>query len=348
MNWLSYLRPLTTAAVFLSFSCALPADDKTVAYEGTEGPGQGKQIVLISGDEEYRSEEALPMLAQILAKHHGFNCTVLFSLDENGVIDPNNEANVTGLEALESADLMIIFTRFRKPAQGMQYVDAYIKAGKPVIGLRTATHAFAGLTGEYARYNNGYDGENWKGGFGREVLGEMWINHHGHHGQESTRGIIVEQAKKHPIVQGIQPGEIWGTTDVYGVRLPLPGDSQTLVLGQVLRGMHQDDEPVDGPKNQPMMPIAWTKTYQGANGATGRVFTTTMGASQDFVAPGLRRLVINAVYWTLGMESQIDTNRSIEFVSPFSPTAFGFKNEPGYWQKIGRRPEDFRPAAVQP
>ena len=28
-------------------------------------------------------------------------------------------------------------------------------------------------------------------------------------------------------------GEIWGSTDVYGVRLPLPGDSKPLVLGQV-------------------------------------------------------------------------------------------------------------------
>ena len=145
-------------------------------------------------------------------------------------------------------------------------MDDYLKTGKPVIGLRTATHAFAGLKGKFAHYNNGHRGDKWPDGFGREILGEKWIKHHGHHGRQSTRGIIPNSAQNHPIVTGIKYGEIWGTSDVYGVRLPLPGDSQTLVLGQVLKGMQPDDDAVEGEKNDPMMPVAWSKTYRSEDG----------------------------------------------------------------------------------
>ena len=90
------------------------AADPWVVYDGYDGPGKGKHVVLISGDEEYRSEEALPQLGKILAKRHGFNCTVLFAVDPaTGTIDPNNLSNIPGLEALKTADLMILFTRFR-------------------------------------------------------------------------------------------------------------------------------------------------------------------------------------------------------------------------------------------
>ncbi len=329
-------------ALFASF-ISLARADGWVEYPGGQGVGNGKHIVLISGDEEYRSEETMPMLGRLLSEHYGFKCTVLFSLAEDGTIDPNNQANITGLQALETADLMIIATRFRNPPdRDMKYIDDYLKQGKPVIGLRTATHAFSGLKGQFARYNNGYSGPEWQDGFGREILGEKWISHHGHHAVESTRGIIADDAKQHPIVRGIQPGEIWGTTDVYGVRLPLPGDCQTLVYGQVLEGMNKDDKPVEGKKNDPMMPVVWTKTYQTADGKTGRVVTTTMGASQDFVEPGLRRLVVNAVFWCLGMEDQITPDLKIAIVGDFHPTAFGFKRpEEGHWEKLGRRPEDY-------
>jgi hypothetical protein len=58
------------------------ADDPGVVYDGFDGPGNGKHVVLVSGDEEYRSEEGLPQLGKILAKRHGFKCTVLFAVDQ--------------------------------------------------------------------------------------------------------------------------------------------------------------------------------------------------------------------------------------------------------------------------
>jgi hypothetical protein len=334
------------------------AGDAWVEYRGQTGPGQNKHIVLISGDEEYRSEEALPQLGKILAKHHGFTCTVLFAVDpKTGIINPNVQTNIPGLATLASADLMIIFTRFRGlPDDQMTHINTYLAQGKPVLGLRTATHGFLFKADTpWKHYQNGYKGDRkaWADGFGRLVLGEKWINHHGHHKHESTRGIIAPQAIQHSIVRGIKDGDIWGPTDVYGVRLPLPGDSQPIVLGQVLTrkgefvtdepfyGMRADDgPPVPGPKNNPMMPIAWTKTYRIPAGQQGRVFTSTIGAATDLVSAGTRRLLVNGVYWCLGIEQAIPaTGTCVDLVGEYHPT--GYQSHPNsYWSTQTTRPAD--------
>jgi type 1 glutamine amidotransferase len=309
------IRPATRARI----------TNPRLVYPGGDGPGKGKHIVLISGDEEYRSEEAQPQLGKILAKRHGFKCTVLFAVDPaTGKIDPTVLNNIPGLEALKTADLMIIATRFRDlPDDQMRHIVEYVDAGKPIIGMRTATHAFnipAGKT--YSRY--GWQSTEWDGGFGRQVLGETWINHHAAHGKESTRGVAVwhKGVENQPILRGCE--DIWGPTDVYTVRLPLPGDSQPLVMGQVLSGMNPTDKPVAGVKNDPMMPVAWIKTYKGAQGQTGRVFTTTMGSSVDLLSEGLRRLLVNAAYWCVGMEDKIPERANVELVGKYKPTPFGF------------------------
>ncbi|MEW4528651.1 ThuA domain-containing protein [Maioricimonas sp. JC845] len=312
------------------------ADHEWVVYDGFDGPGNGKHIVLISGDDEYRSEEALPQLGKILAKRHGFKCTVLFAVDPaTGEIKPDHQTNIPGLEALESADLVVLFTRFRNlPDEQMKYFDAYVKAGKPIVAMRTSTHAFnIPDDATYASYS--WRSKQWDGGFGRQVLGETWISHHGRHGKQSTRGIIAEGMESHPILTGIESGSIWGPTDVYGVRLPLPGDSKPLLLGAVLEGMSPDDEPVDGKQNDPMMPIAWTKSYQMPGGKAGKTFTTTMGASQDLQNESLRRMLVNACYWALDMTDQIPEKANVDIVGEYRPTPFGF----GSYQK-GMRPED--------
>jgi type 1 glutamine amidotransferase len=324
------LSPLLVA-LLLAHVAARPlrADDLWLQVAGAAGPGQGKHVVLISGDEEYRSEEALTQLAKILATHHGFTCTVLYAIDpKSGEISPNTGNNIPGLEALAKADLMVIATRFRNlPDEQMKHIDDYLRAGKPVIGMRTATHAFnIPKDRTYAHYGNGYGGDkkDWADGFGRLVLGEKWISHHGHHGKESTRGLIAPDAKDHPILRGIADGDIWGPTDVYGVRLPLPGDSKPLVLGQVLVGMTPDSAPVEGKKNDPMMPVAWTKTYVVDGGPSGRVFTTTMGSSTDMAAEGTRRMLVNACYWAVGLDDKIPSKSCVDVVGTFEPTPFGF------------------------
>jgi hypothetical protein len=335
----------------------LPAPFVGSAYADpwTVYKGSGKRIVLISGDEEYRSEEALPQLGKILAAHHGFQCTVLFAIDPaDGSINPEIRNNIPGLEALREADLMIIATRYRElPDEQMRFVDEYVHSGKPVIGMRTATHAFhygANSTSKYRHYHD-QDKATWPGGFGKQVLGETWISHHGHHGVQSTRGVIVSKEKGNPIVRGCE--DIWGPTDVYTVTLPLPGSATPLVLGQVLEGMNPDDKPVDGDyvierkgqkivkrPNDPMMPVAWTTSFTGRSGKTSRVFTTTMGAASDLVSEGMRRLLVNAVYWSLGMEGKIPKRADVSLVGDFQPTFFGFGKH-----KRGLKPSDYAWAA---
>jgi type 1 glutamine amidotransferase len=316
------------------------AADPWLALPGGEGPGQGKKIVLVSGDEEYRSEEALTQLGKILARHHGFDCTVLYAIDPaTGDISPSIVDNIPGLESLRTADLMVIATRFRNlPDEQMREIDAYLRAGRPVVGMRTATHAFNIPAGRaFHNYAWNHQGEVMPQGFGRQVLGETWISHHGRHGKESTRGLVAPEATDHPILRGINDGDIWGPTDVYGVRLPLPGDTRPLVLGQVLSDMQPGSAPVVGPKNDPLMPVAWTKTYSVAGGPSGRVFATTMGAATDMVAAGTRRLLVNGCYWAVGLEARIPAAANVDLVGEFVPTAFSFNGA-----RKGVKPADLR------
>src|SRR3990172_4058269 len=185
---------LASLALMCLASGTVKAGDPWVVYEGGEGPGKGKHIVFVTGDEEYRSEESMPQMAKILAQRHGFQCTVLFAINkETGEIDPNTVDNIPGLEALGTADLMVMFTRFRElPDEQMKQIVDYTNSGKPIVGLRTATHAFSyvkNASSEYAKYS--YQDKKFEGGWGRQVLGETWINHYGHHKVESTRGIVA-------------------------------------------------------------------------------------------------------------------------------------------------------------
>ena len=328
------------ASLLVAVAHAAAAADPWLELRGGDGPGKGKRIVLVSGDEEYRSEEALSQLAKILATRHGFDCTVLYAIDPaNGTIDPNKNDNIPGLEKLAGADVMVIATRFRNlPDDQMRHVDAYLKAGKPVVAMRTATHAFNIPEGRaYRRWSWDNPAAEFAQGFGRQVLGETWISHHGNHGGESTRGIVAPGAESHPILRGIAPGTIWGPTDVYGVRLPLPEDSEPLVLGAVLAGMKPDSEPVAGAKNEPMMPVAWTKSYAIDGGPKGRAFTTTMGAATDLAAEGTRRMLVNACYWAAGLEAKIPPESDVDVVGTFEPTPFGFNGA-----RKGLTPADYR------
>jgi hypothetical protein len=314
------------------FSAAFGADDR-LTMPGKQGPGKGKRIVLVSGDEEYRSEQALPQLARILSERHGFDCVVLFAIDpKDGSINPNYASNIPGLETLDSADLLVLFTRFRDlpDAQMKHFVD-YVDSGRPIVAIRTATHAFELKTSKtYQRYS--WNSKEWDGGFGRQILGETWIAHHGKHAVQSTRGIIAPGQENHPILRGIRSGEIWAPTDVYQVRLPLPGDAQPLILGQVLEGMNPADGPVAGKQNDPMMPVAWVKTD------SRRVFTTTMGSAQDMLNAPFRRLLVNACYWALKLENRIDPRSSVDLVGTYTPLPFKFGGH-----APGLKPSDLHP-----
>jgi type 1 glutamine amidotransferase len=309
---------LTCYATYIS-----QAQQQWVEYKSAKQPSNNKNIVFISGDEEYRSEEALPMLAQILAKKHGFNCTVLFSINPaDGTIDATNLSNIPGLEKLDSADLMVIFTRFRElPDEQMEHIDKYLKSGKPVIGMRTATHAFnykKDPGSKFSHYDFQSKSEGWQNGFGKKVLGETWVSHHGDHGKEGTRALTEGTNAKHPILTGVK--DIWCATDVYTIEKLHPG-AEVLLYGQPTKGMTPSSPPN---LRKSIMPVAWTTTYELQPGKKGRVFASTMGASIDLLNEDLRRLFVNACYWTVGLENEIPKKADVGFVTPYRPTMFGF------------------------
>lgn len=365
----------TAYACLLILSCNNPSTQRDVSkspklepskfwleLEGNPSLKKSKKIVLVSGDEEYRSEEMLPQLAKILAKQHGFDCKVLFAQDTSrlGIVDPNFTQNIPGTEILEDADLMILFTRFRAlPQKQMQYFQNYLEKGKPILAIRTATHAFnfKDKNDPWAHWGNYYDGEktDWHGGFGKKILGANWHTHHGHHKHQSTRGFPTETSSTHPITANIDIKKIWGATDVYGHPLPLPDDSEVLVLGETINragefdetdlffGMKSTDNEVATKNtasknnynpNNPMMPIVWTKSYQVEGGKKGTSLTSTIGASTDFLNKELRQLFVNATYFLLDLDVQ--KNPSVNFEGTYTPTQFSFHTDE-YWEKKDKK-----------
>ena len=319
------IRYIIASSVLLQLAIVSTSDAaEWVVYEGKSGPGYRKQIVFLSGDEEYRSEEGLPMLAKILAVRHGFKCTMLFPINPaNGTIDPVTLTNIPGMAALDSADLCVMALRFRElPDEQMKHFVDYLNAGKPIIALRTSTHAFQyehNRQSPYARYD--WRSQEWPGGFGQQVLGETWVSHHGEHGKESTRGVINETVKSHPILRGVS--DIWVPTDVYSVT-HLPADAHVLVRGQVLSGMKPTDPPVANSKNDPLMPLVWLREYTGSNSKASKIVTTTMGAAVDLQNEDLRRLLVNACYWCTGLAGEIPPKANVDYVGEYHPLWFGF------------------------
>ena len=322
-----FRRFIYSMALILSCSSVHAEDSpQWLTYPGGEGPGKGKQIVLIAADQEYRSEQSMPMMAKILSTHHGFDCTVLFCVNEKGEVDPTmpvhaekgkelKEHHIPGLEKLATADLVIFFTRLLTlPMSEREMIVKYVDSGKPFIALRTANHGFQ------APLPYKINGKQVK--WGSEVLGGEFLGHHGNWHADSTRGTIVPEQKDHPILIGVS--DIWGNSDVYRTYkegTSLPADCTALVWGQPLMGRNHDDAP--NPKLEPL-PVAWFKNWQTSEGKSARVFQSTMGSGTDLQSAGLRRLIINAAYWGMEMESAITATRSVEIVGPYKPLESGF------------------------
>jgi len=310
-----------------SISMAFAQNGKTfLQFEGKSGPGKGKNVVLISGDDEYRSEESMPMMAKILSERYGFNTTVLFPIEpETGNIVPSFQNNIPGLEHLEKADLVIMLIRFRDlPIDQMKDIEDYFKSGKPLIALRTSTHPFAIKDKDSPFFKWSWNSKipGWEGGFGQQIVGETWVAHHGIHKSEGTRALIdgVDRDADHPILRGVD--DIWAPTDVYSIK-NLPATANVLLYGQSTAGMTAE-APLMYEKS--IMPIAWTKEYSMDGGKTGKVLGSTLGSSLDFEAEDMRRLILNSSFWLLDMPDVITPDLSVDIVGNYQPTMFGFDN----------------------
>lgn len=330
----------------LALSCLLPgvaAALTSLTFEPPAGvPAKGRHVVFLSGDEEYRGEEALPMLAKVLSQRHGFRCTVLFALDPDGTINPDNQRSLADSAALDSADALVLALRFRQwPDEAMERFVRAFHRGVPLIALRTSTHAFNfPATSRWAAYAWNSKAP-WPGGFGKHVLGETWVTHWGKHKGEATRTVVADGVATDPLLRGVGP--IFGDSDVYEAYPP--ADARLLLRGLVLRGMNPGDAPAEHRKpratdkqpqgvNEPAMPVAWTRQFRNEAGTTNRIFTTTLGAATDLRDESLRRLVVNAVFWGLGLE--VPAKADVTPVDPYEPRAYGFRAF-----RAGLRPADY-------
>lgn len=308
-----------------------------LVYEGGDGPGKGKHIVFIANDHEYRSEETCPALAKILARHHGFRCTVLFGIDANGHIAAGDNP-VPGLEVLKDADLLVFFTRFMKlpDSQVDQLVD-YFERGGPVVGLRTSTHAFSKQAGKWEKLNYNYAGEDYRGGLGEQIFGNTWHRDRGqsHYGENHVMGsriTPIAAAENHPILTGVGP--IHAFSGAYLSRPP--ADSTPLVEVQVLNTFEASD---DINQKKPKVSAGWTRDFyiapSGQKKQT-RVVYTSFGASEDLLDEDARRLLVNACMWAGGWEKEIAADLDVSIVGGYQPSPYSS----GAFFRVGVNPAD--------
>ena len=322
-----------TLIALFTLNLMLFAADDHIVYAPKDGPGGGKHIVFLCGDEEYRGEEGLPMMAKILSQRHGFKCTVLFSMNDKGEIDPNNQKSLSNPKALDSADAIVMLLRFRTwPDEIYKHFDDACNRGIPVIGLRTSTHAFRGKLG----------------GFGKRVLGERWVSHWGAHKREACRGVIEPGAEKDPILNGVT--DVFADSDVYEAYPPK--DAKILMRGLVLENMKPDSKPSTRQKrnrelnkvtgvNDPAMAVAWTRSHKWPSGKTSPIFTSTMGAATDLQSAGLRRMIINAIY--AGLKIEVPKKANVDYVDTYKPLFYGFNTF-----RKGLKPSDHALGKVLP
>ena len=307
-----------------------PVFSAPITYPPGTGAGEGKHIVFIASDHEYRSEETCPALARILAKSHGFKCTVVFGVDAAGNIEAGS-SNLPGIEVLKDADLLVIFARFlNPPPEQMAHITDYLARGGPVVGLRTSSHAFKiPANAPNAKYSFDSKVTGYEKGFGHQVLGNTWVGHHGTNHKQGTRIELILEQQSHPILRGVTDNAFCHAGGYVGIAAP---DFTVLANSQPLVSM---DPKAEADPKKAAMPCTWTRDYTGASGRKGRVFHSTQGASEDILDPSYRRLLINGILWAAGLEEKITPDLAIEFVGPYQPRTFNFK---GCVQ--GVKPED--------
>ncbi|MFT6179910.1 MAG: hypothetical protein ACJA1W_002259 [Akkermansiaceae bacterium] len=305
-----------------------------LTFEGTEGPGKGKHIVFIANDHEYRSEETCPLIAKILAKHHGFKCTVLFGIDENGHIKGGGTP-IPDMEVLKEADLLFFYTRFMTlPDEQADALVAYFERGGPTIGLRTSTHCFNGQKGKWAKLNFNYGGDDYRGGLGEQIYGNTWNKGRGqsHYGSNHKMGSTISGIGKHAILTGVQPMHTYSGA----YKSQPPADATPLLEVQVLNTFGPSK---DVNKDRPLVNAGWTRdAYIAPSGAkkTARVVYTSFGASEDVLDENARRFLINASFWAIGLEDKIEADLDASIVGKFQPAPY----TTGSFYRVGVKPSD--------
>ena len=282
-------------------------------------------IVFVTGDEEYRSEESMPMLAKLAERELGARTQVLYAVDSAGYVNPNVNDNIPGLEILDSADMMVAFLRWRAlPADQAKYITDFAESGKPMVGFRTSTHTF--------KYPEGDPLEKLNNDWPTAVWGQQWIVHHGHFddGHDPLTEVMLAESPgaNKEILNGVEPFPAYSWLyHVDGGEWSLNEKAQVLLKGKSLRSKQEaagklDQYPIENP-------VAWTNDYKGA-----RVFFTTLGHPYDWKNDNMRRLALNGMAWAMQREVP-SSGYDATLIGAYDPNNSGFGDK----FKTGLRPE---------
>lgn len=267
---------------------------------------ESPRVVFVTGDDEYASELSMPMMALILSNHHGMTPTVLYAVNDKGERDPHGNS-IPGLETLRTADVAVFFLRFRAlPQEQLDEIIRYAESGKPMIGIRTSSHAF--------KYP-GPPNDKWNDAFATDYFGQSWISHYGH--DTSTQASVVEEQAENPILHGVDRDQ-WLHSWLY---VQNSGDDKlaagctVLMEGDAIKGA----EP-GGEKFGNREPLAWTREIKRDDGKAQRTFYSSLGHPRDFSEESPRRLLVNAIYWALGREQDIpDGGAKVDIIGEYEP-----------------------------
>jgi type 1 glutamine amidotransferase len=232
---------------------------------------QSPHVVLMIGEDEYHTWETLPEFAERDLTPRGYRVTVI----NQDAADKNNFPGL--VDALRTADLLVLSVRRRTPpTEQLDAVRAHLAAGKPLVGIRTACHAFALRPADPPA---AAEHSTWQD-FDPQVLGGHYTNHHAE--GPPTTVTIAPGGKTHAVLKGISVAGLVGAGSLYKVS-PLEKGTTPLLMGAI--------------PGQPAEPVAWTHLY-GTKHA--RVFYTSLGHPDDFKNAEFRRLLGNAIAWALG------------------------------------------------
>lgn len=231
--------------------------------------GDRRRILMLIGEDEYRTNETLPEFAHSELEPAGFQVQIVHSA-------PDDLHRFPGLtEALPAADLLLVSVRRRTPSTAeLDAVRAHIAAGKPVVGIRTASHAFSLRNNQPPPAGHA----SWLD-FDPRVLGGNYVGHHGH--GPKTAVAVAPGAATHPLLAGIDVSKLVGNGSLYRV-MPLEPSSTPLLTGTV--------------PDHPSEPVAWTHTPRLGG---SRVFYTSFGHIDDFQNAEFRKLLLNGICWAL-------------------------------------------------
>lgn len=234
-----------------------------------QGKGPRPKVVFVIGENEYHTWETLPEFARSELEPRGVDCAFVHAPPRDGSMD------FAGYEVIPEADLLFISVRRRTPAGEMlAMIREHVAAGKPVVGIRTASHAFAATPPDP-------DHAAWPE-FDAEVLGGNYQGHYGNKPPDDppTRVRRVAAAAGHPVLRGVPAGWMEVTSHLYRNR----GASGTIV--PLMEGRVGGETTIE--------PVAWVRQAEDR-----RVFYTSLGSRDDFRLPAFRRLLLNGTLWAL-------------------------------------------------